>query len=220
MKYDIRKFETQWYMDLDALLTYEVKATIVQQRSVGDLVLLGPDVMHWVRATGKAICIAWNFMIGDAKEMNLYFGNLDAAASNWGNIVPMYWYAQECVLQGMGRETVEPGCVAVFARRLVDYHAKEWSALLSKKDAVFANKPTPLSDYPAFCRADGCGGEIINVHFSGYCVTCSLTRKNDNKASYLLAKGDILSGLKKVLGNNAPGLTELGELGRKNQRLP
>ena len=51
--YDIRKHETQWYMDLDILLTHGVRATVVHQEKVGDLVLLGPDVMHWVRAKGK-----------------------------------------------------------------------------------------------------------------------------------------------------------------------
>jgi len=220
MKYDIRKHETLWYMDLDTLLTYEVEATITQQRSAGDLVLLGPNVMHWLRATGKAICIAWNFMVGGAKEMSLYFENLEAGASNWENIVPMYWYAQECVLQGMGRETVESGCVTLFARRLVGYYTNEWSALLAKKNATFASKPAPLSDYPAFCKTNGCGKEIINVHFSGYCVTCSLARESDRTASYLLAKKEVLSGLKKALGNNAPGLAKLEDLSQKNQRLP
>jgi hypothetical protein len=219
-KYDIRKHETMWYLDLDTLLTYDIKATIVRQRSVGDLVLLGPDVMHWVRATGRAICIAWNFMLGNAAEMGLYFGNLEAAVSNWSNIVPMYWYAQECVVQGMGGDTIEPGCKALFARRLLGYYEREWSALLSKEKAKFANRPASLGTYPAFCKAKDCGGEIINVHFSGFCVTCSLARKADLKASYLVSKGEILQKLKKALGANAPGLPELGELGRKVQSLP
>ncbi len=218
--YDIRKHETLWYMDLDTLLTYKVKATIVRQRSVGDLVLLGPNVMHWVRASGKAICIAWNFMLGNAEEMDLYCSNLEAAASDWGNIVPMYWYAQESVLQKMGGGTIEQGCVTLFAKRLVGYYTKEWTALLSKGNVTFANRPGPLVNYPAFCRTDSCSGEIINVHFSGYCAACSLARKNDRKASYLLTKGDILSGLKRVLGGYAPGLVELEELSRKNQGLP
>jgi hypothetical protein len=218
--YDIRKHETLWYMDLDTLLTYEVTATVVRQKNVGDLVLLGPDVMHWVRATGRAICIAWNFMLGDAKEMKLYFRNLEAAASNWSNIVPMYWYAQECVLQRMGGETIEPECVTLFARRLVGYYKREWSALLSKGKVTFANKPGSFDTYPVFCRAGSCGREIINIHFSGYCVACSLARKADQRASYLLPKGIILAGLKRVLGANALDLLELGELGRKVQRLP
>ena len=61
--YDIRKHETEWFLDLDTLLTYDEKVTVVNQDKIGDLVLLGPDVMHWVRATGKAICIAWNFIM-------------------------------------------------------------------------------------------------------------------------------------------------------------
>jgi hypothetical protein len=218
--YDIRKHETLWYMDLDTLLTYDVKATIVRQNKVGDLVLLGPDVMHWVRATGKAICIAWNFILGKTEEMGLYFKNLEAADSDWSNIIPLYWYAQECVIQGLGREVMEPGCVALLAERLVGYYRREWSALLSWEGATFNSKPGPLSSYPAFCRTNGCGTEIINAHFSGYCVTCSRAGKSRRKASYLLTKKDILLGLKKVLGNSAPGLAELGELSRKNQRLP
>jgi len=218
--YDVRKHETIWYMDLDTLLTYEVTATVVRQRNVGDMVLLGPDVMHWVRATGRAVCIAWNFMLGNAAEMNLYFRNLEEAASNWGNIVPMYWYAQECVLQKMGGGTIEMDCVTLFAKRLVNYYKKEWSALLSKGKITFPNKPGALDTYPAFCRAKGCGSEIINIHFSGFCVACSLARKADQRASYLHSKGEIISGLKRVLGIDSPGLSELGEIGRKVQGMP
>ncbi len=115
---------------------------------------------------------------------------------------------------------IEPGCVTLFARRLLGYHTREWSILLSKVNALFDKEPGPLDSYPAFCRKDKCGREIINVHFSGYCVACSLARKRDRKASYLLKKGEILLGLKKILGSNDPGLEALGVLGRNNQELP
>jgi hypothetical protein len=207
-------------MDLDILLTHGVGATIVHQEKAGDLVLLGPDVMHWVRATGKAICLAWNFMLGRAGEMGLYFRNLDAAESNWSNIVPIYWYAQENVLQGKGEGTVEPICRTLFAKRLVEYYMEEWATLSTQGDIQWANKPADLRTYPLFCRSKGCGKEIINALFGGYCVSCALARGGHTKALYLHRKEAILTKLRELLGGEDARLAELERLGQKVQGMP
>jgi len=207
-------------MDLDILLTYGVRATIVHQEKAGDLVLLGPDVMHWVRATGKAIYLACNFMLGRAEEMGLYFRNLDAAESNWGNIVPLYWYAQENILQGMGGGTVEPVCRTLFAKRLVEYYIEEWAALSTLRGIQWASKPSGLDAYPLFCRSKSCGKEIINALFEGYCVSCALARGGHARALYLHPKKAILSKLKELLGEENAKLAELKMLGQKIQGMP
>ena len=219
-KYDIRKHETEWFLELDVLLTYKEKVIIVHQGRVGDLVLLGPEVLHWVRAKGKAICIAWNLVLGKAKEMNTCFRNLEAADSNWSNIVPVYWYAQECAIQGLGEGVVEPGCRILFARKLVRYHTEEWEALLTIKDICWGNKPIAPGTFPAFCGKKGCSREVINLFISGYCVRCASASKGWRKASYFLPKGTILSKLGRILGKDDPELMTLVDLSQKVQGMP
>ncbi len=217
--YDIRKHETEWFLDLDISLTYGEKVVVVHQEKAGDMVLLGPDVMHWVRAKGKAVCIAWNFILGRAKEMGIYFRNLEAADSNWQNIVPLYWYAQEYVIRGQGEGAVEPGCKALLAKELVSYYVREWEALLSVTDIVWNHKPVSPEAFPIFCSKKGCGKEIINVSFSGYCASCALDTTDHRRASYLLPKEVILEGLKQVMGDD-PGLVALTKLSQMIKKMP
>jgi len=204
---------------LDASLAYGEKVIVVHQEKAGDLVLLGPDVMHWVRANGKAICIAWNFILGRTKETDTYFKNLKAADSNWQNIIPLYWYAQEYVIRGQGGGAIEPGGRALLAKELVNYYASEWEALLSGADVVWSYKPASPEAFPIFCNKKGCGKEIINVSFSGYCVSCALNTKDHRGASYLLPKEIILKGLGQVLRED-PELVALTELSRRIRKMP
>ncbi len=61
--------------------------------------------------------------------------------------------------------------------------------------------------------------EIINVSFSGYCVSCALDTKDHRKASYLLPKEVILEGLKRVMGDD-PGLVALTKLSQRIKKMP
>jgi hypothetical protein len=216
---DIRKHETEWFLDLDASLTYGEKVIVVQQERPGDFVLLGPDVLHWVRASGRAVCAAWNFVLGRAKEMDTYFRNLKAADSNWPNIVPLYWYAQEYIVHKQGGGAIEPECRTLLARELVDYYTKEWGALLTGTDIVWNGKPAPPESFPAFCGGKGCRGEIIDLSFYGLCVSCALSAKDRRKVVYLFPKEFILDGLRQALGDD-PKLAALTVLSGKIKRMP
>jgi len=159
-------------------------------------------------------------MLGRAEEMGLYFRNLYAAETDWSNIVPLYWYAQESVLYGMDEGAVEPVCKALFAKRLVEYYTKEWAALSALRNIQWANKPNGLDTYPLFCASKGCGEEVINVLFERYCVSCALARGGHAKALYLHPKKTILSKLRELLGEDSEGLEELKMLGQKIQGMP
>ncbi len=204
---------------MDASLTYGEKVIVVHQEKAGDLALLGPEVLHWVRASGKAICIAWNFILGGAKEVDTYFRNLEAADSNWSNIIPLYWYAQEYIVRRQEQGSIEPGGRALLARELVKYYAREWRALLPETDIIWNYKPAPPEAFPVFCNRKGCGKEIINISFSGYCVSCALNTEDRRRASYLLPKEIILEGLGQVLRED-PELVALIELSKKIKEMP
>ncbi len=77
---------------------------------------------------------------------------LKAADSNWPNIVPLYWYAQEYIDHRQEEGAIEPGCRALLARELVDYYAKEWGALLTGVDIIWNQKPAPPRGVPGFLR--------------------------------------------------------------------
>jgi hypothetical protein len=141
------------------------------------------------------------------------------ADSNWPNIVPLYWYAQEYVVHRPGEGVIEPGCRALLARELVEYYAKEWGALLKGADVVWNLKPAPAESFPVFCGGKGCRGEIINISFYGYCVSCALSAKDRRKVIYLFPKGVILEGLRQVLGED-PKLKALTELSEMIKKMP
>ncbi len=71
-----------------------------------------------------------------------------------------------------------------------------------------------------FCASGGCGGEVINILFGRYCVSCALARGGHAKALYLHPKKTILSKLEGLLGKDVEGLMELKKLELKIQGMP
>ena len=59
-KLDIKKHEGLWFCDIDFCLANKIPVITFNQRK-GDLVLLGPTVLHWVRTLGLTTQSAWNF---------------------------------------------------------------------------------------------------------------------------------------------------------------
>src|SRR5262249_46483119 len=57
---DIYKNEGLWFSDLDFVLANEIEVSYFLQEK-GDIVLIGPGCLHWVRAQGVAVNTAWNF---------------------------------------------------------------------------------------------------------------------------------------------------------------
>ncbi len=86
-------------------------------------------------------------------------------------------------------------------------------------DVLWNYKPVSPEAFPIFCGKKGCGREIINVSFSGYCVSCALDTKDHRKASYLLPKEVILEGLKQVMGDD-PELVALAKLSQRIKKMP
>ena len=84
---------------------------------------------------------------------------------------------------------------------------------------ITSRPPPPPEAFPVFCNKKGCGREIINVSFYGYCVSCALNTKDRRRASYLLPKEIILEGLGQVL-REGPELVALIELSRKIKKMP
>ena len=59
-KIDLKKHEGLWFCDIDFCLAKKIPVVTFNQRE-GDIILLGPSVLHWVRSLGLTTQSAWNF---------------------------------------------------------------------------------------------------------------------------------------------------------------
>lgn len=57
---DIFKSEGIWFCDPDYCLANGIKVKVINQKA-GDMVVLQPGTVHWVRSHGMTTQTAWNF---------------------------------------------------------------------------------------------------------------------------------------------------------------
>jgi JmjC domain, hydroxylase len=65
---DIMKKEHRWYLTIQATLKYGVKLVKLIQRA-GDIVVLAPGTLHWVRSHQVTVNSAWNLGYLDHNQM-------------------------------------------------------------------------------------------------------------------------------------------------------
>lgn len=58
-KVNISKSEGLWFSDWEYPMLNQIPIKVFRQKP-GDLVLLGPGCLHWVRSEGMAVNSAWN----------------------------------------------------------------------------------------------------------------------------------------------------------------
>jgi histone demethylase len=58
-KQDIHKIEGLWFCDPEFVMMHGIPIKAFYQKP-GDIVILGPGCLHWVRSDGVAVNSAWN----------------------------------------------------------------------------------------------------------------------------------------------------------------
>ena len=103
-KLDIKKHEGLWFCDIDFCLANKTPVITFNQRK-GDLVLLGPTVLHWVRTLGLTTQSAWNFGSCDLyqlEQMNIrYTYNKEY---NFVNIIPFLTTLTDLMLSDLAKK--------------------------------------------------------------------------------------------------------------------
>ena len=68
-KIDLKKHEGLWFSDIDWCIANKIPVITFNQKE-GDIVLLAPSVLHWVRSLGLTSQSAWNFGTCDLFQLD------------------------------------------------------------------------------------------------------------------------------------------------------
>lgn len=127
---DIFKHEGLWFREVDYFLRNRLPIRVYYQRP-GDLILLGPGCLHWVRSMGMTVNSSWNFLEGSPYAFKqMYKRNLLHEKIKKPIVVPMKSLMLDIYLH-RGYE---------FLREyLLEYCAEELRAVKEKAKSVTVN---------------------------------------------------------------------------------
>lgn len=171
-KFDIYNSETLWWPDEIFCLIkgFKVYHSIQQP---GDLVIVGPGAIHWVKSLGRTVNSAWNF--GSKRLINFkrsYEREKINKSINFRSIVPMNLLALDLLNHELSSLDIE----------LVDYLKKQIIGKAKEEKNIIdlaKVKKTEVNNIDNVIHCENCYLELFRIYFR--CEKCVKNRLNGGK---------------------------------------
>jgi hypothetical protein len=196
---NIYKEEGIWFPEMDFFYRNRIKMQYTLQKP-GDILLVGPGTLHWVKAKSHAINTSWNFSHKDCKSLNHSMDRYELNTEiKFKSLVPMQTLILDILnheMYDLSKEYVQT-CIKYLEKTINEAINKksEINKELQQKNLNISLVKEPDDSFGQNC--DNCNIEIFN--YWGHCEICS---KETEK--YILCLNCFMIHLNKCKEPNSP----------------